>query len=439
MAKFRQPTGTQDILPADIPLRRYVEATTRHLFELYGYQEIRTPIFEYTPLFVRSIGNATDIVEKEMYTFHSSREDSAGQTKLSKGLSNQGNSFENTLTLRPELTAPVVRAYLEHHFAKSGKFQKFYYIGPIFRHERPQKGRFRQFDQIGLEVLGSHDYLIDVEVIKLSLILFHTLGIKNEQLAINSIGCPKCRASYQSVLKDSLAQHISDLCENCQHRFQRNVLRILDCKNEKCYDIVNHLISIDKFLCQDCKLHFKQLTDVLDELNISYKIDHHLVRGLDYYTKTIFEIRHNSLGARNDLGGGGRYDNLVEDLGGPPTGAMGVAIGIERIILALKSDAKHKIDALPAPGLKVFIVTVDPAVRKHAFKLLNQLREKNIPADMNYETRSLKSQMRLADRLNVSYVIIIGLDEIQKGTVKLKNMKSGVEQEIKKEAIYEML
>lgn len=432
MPKFKLPSGTQDILPADIPLRRYVEETTRRLFELYGYQEIRTPIFEYTPLFVRSIGHTTDIVEKEMYTFLSHQ----GQVEPDKS---KIKGSEDTLTLRPELTAPVVRAYLEHQLAKSNKFQKFYYIGPIFRHERPQKGRLRQFDQIGLEALGSYDYLVDIEIIKLTLLLFQTLGIKGEQLVVNSIGCPKCRVAYQTALKEALAKSVSDLCENCQRRFQHNVLRILDCKNKKCYEIASHLVPISKFLCTDCQTHFNRLTNGLDELKITYQIDPHLVRGLDYYTRTIFEVRHTTLGARNDLGGGGRYDNLVEELGGPPTGAVGVAIGVERTLLALKSAAKDKVTTLPIPKLRVFIVTVDPKARGYAFKLLSQLRERNIPADMDYEGRSLKSQMRLADRLGMPYVMIIGPDEMQKGMVKLKDMQSGREQDIKKEAIYEIL
>lgn len=418
--KYKLPPGTHDILPSEIPLWHHLEKTAHEVFQTYGYQEIRTPIFEYTSLFARSLGESSDIVEKEMYTF-------------------SANKSEESLTLRPELTAPVVRAYLEHHLNREKKFQKLYYIGPLFRHERPQKGRYRQFHQIGLEALGCYDYLVDIEIIDVTIRLFELLGIKQAQLVINSIGCPQCRPIYQNALKNNLSTIKTKLCSDCQRRFQTNILRILDCKNKTCYEITSQIPPIQTFLCKQCRNHFEQLISGLKEFDISYKIDSHLVRGFDYYTKTIFEIRHSALGSQNALCGGGRYDNLIEEFGGLPTGAVGCAIGMERVILALKAEIKNNSQVFACPPLKVFLALVEPELKMEGAKFLKELRRKGISADMDFETRSLKGQLRLANKLKVPYVIILGPEELAQGVVKLKDMSSGKEEVLKKEEVYEKI
>jgi len=426
--QVKVPTGTFDILPNDIPRWRNLEEITHRVCALYGYSEIRTPLFEYTSLFNRSVGATTDIVEKEMYTFR--------QTPNPKSqIPNAEAESEESISLRPEMTASVVRAYLEHHMEKEKKFQKFYYLGPFFRHERPQKGRYRQFHQIGVEAIGSYDALLDVEIILLSLDIIKTAGVKKSSLVINSLGCPKCVADYRKRLKTQLLKSKPVLCANCQSRLERNVLRVLDCKNPECYKITSHLPAIMDSLCPECQTHFNQVTEGLKQARIDYEIERHLVRGIDYYTRTIFEIRHASLGSQDALGGGGRYDNLVEELGGPPTGATGFALGMERILLA--SSKAQELKSSKEAGLKVFIVTVDePAspvggsARGEAFILLTNLRRQGVSADMDYEGRSLKAQFRQADKLRAQYTIIIGPDELKRGMVKLKEMASGKEEEI---------
>lgn len=416
---YKAPRGTQDILPGKIPIWRYVENTARRVCELYGYQEIRPPIFEDTNLFTRSIGAGTDIVEKEMYTF-------------------KGEKGGTSITLRPELTAPVVRAYLEHHLHKDKKFQKLYYLGPLFRHERPQKGRTRQFHQLGVEALGSYDALLDVEVIDLALIYFKTLGLDDYKLKINSIGCPTCRTKYRDILKRELTKSKPQLCEDCKKRFDRNVFRILDCKNQRCYEITTKITPLKDYLCQDCKDHFAKVSKGLQDNKIEYILDPHLVRGFDYYTKTIFEITHPVLGAQDALCGGGRYDNLVAELGGPEIGAAGFAIGLERTILVLESKNLGQADK-EVDKLKVFIAAIGENTRPYGFRLLNELRRRNIAADMDYEDRSIKAQMRLADKLKTEYVIIVGPEEMNKQTVKLKSMDSGQEKEISRQNIFDLI
>jgi histidyl-tRNA synthetase len=410
---LKAPTGTQDILPGEIPLWRLVEETARRIFERYGYQEIRTPIFEHVNLFNRSIGSTTDIVEKEMYLL---------QTK----------DEPTDLVLRPEQTASVVRAYLEHNLYQDKQFQKFYYLGPFFRHERPQKGRTRQFHQIGIEALGSHDYLVDVETIDLALTFFRTLGINNCTLNINSMGCSKCRTKYREVLQDNLIEDKSNLCETCQARFQRNLFRIMDCKNKKCREITGKTPAIKDYLCGDCQEHFTKVLTALQENSLSYVLEPHLMRGFDYYTKTIFEITHLDLGAQNALCGGGRYDDLVADLGGPAVGAVGFAIGAERTILALEAKGQNDLALAQPQPLKVFIAVISNELRTYGFNILHELRKEGVASDMDYETKSIKAQMRLANRLQAEYVVIIGPDEMKKQTVKIKHMISGIEKEVKR-------
>ncbi|MFH1227121.1 MAG: histidine--tRNA ligase [Planctomycetota bacterium] len=406
---YKAPLGTEDILSDKMPLWRFVEDTARDILERYGFSEIRTPIFEYTSLFNRSIGEVTDIVEKEMYTFQRNNED------------------KDSITLRPELTASVVRAYLEHNLDKIKRFQKLYYIGPLFRHERPQKGRKRQFHQMGVEALGSTDCLLDVEVIDLAVSFFDALGITDCQLKINSIGCPACRDIYREVLKKALEGAKASLCTTCQERYQRNVFRILDCKNPECRQVASGVEPFEKHLCIGCRKHFDGVKAGLDASGIKYQVSPQLVRGFDYYTRTIFEITHGSLGAQDAICGGGRYDNLIEEMGGEPTGAVGFALGLERTIMALES-AKATVPAGPAP--KVYIVTTGEAHRPMAFKLVKELRKRGVSADMDYELKSIKAQFRSADKIGSRFVATIGDEEAQKGTIKLKDMDKRQEQEI---------
>lgn len=415
--RLRKPQGTEDILPEQIPIWRYVEDTVHSVFERYGYSEIRTPVMEFYSVFNRSVGEATDIVEKEMYLIRS------------KG---ESNDDKDLIALRPELTAPIVRAYLENNFDKNKIFQKLYYFGPLFRHDRPQKGRLRQFHQIGVEALGSYDALLDVEVMDMAMSFLESLGINDSQLNINSMGCPECRKAYGEAIRKQLSKSLNELCENCQRRFDKNIFRILDCKDKKCYEVTSYLEPLDKYLCQSCKEHFEKVQKGLNDNKIVYRLDKHLVRGFDYYTKTVFEITHSSLGAQNALGGGGRYDNLIEQFDGPATGAVGFAMGVERIIEVIKKE-------IPRTGPTVYVVVTDESLKPEVFKVVRDLRRHSISADMDYEAKSLKAQFRNADRLKAKFVAIIGQDELAKESIKLKEMKSGVEQTIKLTSLIESI
>lgn len=407
---FRAPRGTEDVLPTKWALWRKLEGIGRQEFELCGYYEIRTPIFEDTRLFVRSIGEATDIVEKEMYTF--------------------ADSEDSSITLRPENTAPVMRAYLEYELYKTKKFQKFYYIGPQFRKERPQAGRLRQFHQMGIEAVGATDPLLDVETISIATRIFDRIGLKGYKVKINSIGCEKCRPVFRNTLKEKLFEHEKGLCDLCQSRLNRNVFRILDCKNEKCKTISHHMPSINDYLCGECQSHAKAVMEALLEIGIPFIVDAHLVRGLDYYTKTVYEITHSSLGARDAICAGGRYDNLISDIGGPPIGSVGFAIGMEATILALENVmAKNKsiYQEVSVPSPLVYVVFIGEETKKRCFYLLNLLRKADISADFDYEGRSPKAQMRTANKLGVKYVVVLGPDELARGDVKVKVMETGEE------------
>lgn len=416
---FKAPRGTEDVLPERWALWRKLEEAGRKEFELCGYYEIRTPIFEDTRLFVRSIGEATDIVEKEMYTF--------------------ADSEDSSITLRPESTAPVMRAYLEYELHKTKKFQKFYYIGPQFRKERPQAGRLRQFHQMGLEAVGASDPLLDVETISVATRIFDRIGLKGYTVKINSIGCEKCRPVFRSILKEKLCEHEKALCELCQSRLNRNVFRILDCKNEKCKTISHHMPSINDYLCGECQTHAKSVREALLEIGIPYIVDAHLVRGLDYYTKTVYEITHSSLGARDAICAGGRYDNLISDIGGPSIGSVGFAIGMEATILALENVTakKNKLinQEICGPSPMVYIVSIGEETRKQCFSLLNLLRRSNISADFDYEGRSPKAQMRTANKLGVKHVIVLGPDEMARGDIKIKIMETSEEISLKQSEV----
>jgi histidyl-tRNA synthetase len=402
--KISAPRGMPDILPAEMSLVRLIERTAHRVFQRYGYEEIRTPLFEETRLFVRGIGEATDIVEKEMYTF-------AEQ--------------DSSLTLRPEATAPVVRAAVEHDLLKQKGFWKLYYVGPMFRKERPQAGRLRQFSQVGCEAIGSLDPMVDAESILLAARFFQEIGLKDVEPKLNSIGCPNCRARYRNVLLDLFVPLKSELCQDCQGRLERNVFRVLDCKNPHCKEIARKAPPMREHLDSECGEHFDAVLRFLAEAGLKFEIDDHLVRGFDYYTRTVFELVHSSLGARSAVCGGGRYDNLVAELGGPKAGCVGFAVGVVPTILALR-----KAGAAPeyaGPEMDVYVVAVNDEVRQACFKTAEQLRAAGISADLDAERRSLKAQMRSANKLGARYTLVVGPDELATGRFKLKNMKTAEE------------
>ncbi len=406
--KYQSLRGTKDILPEDIGLWQYVEGKVSEIFKNFGYREIRTPIFEMTELFVRSIGSATDIVNKEMYTFP----DRKGRS----------------LTLRPEGTAPVVRAYLQNQLYQKDEILKLYYKGPFFRYERPQAGRERQFHQFGVEVLGASSAAIDAEIIYLGYFILKSLGVDNFELLLGSVGCSDCRPEYEKLIVSTLKDDNSKLCEDCQKRYKTNPLRMLDCKNENCKKYLKKIPPFSKSLCDECKKYLNETEENLKLLKVPYTISPHLVRGLDYYTRTTFEFVYSGLGAQSTVIGGGRYDKLVEEFGGPSVPACGFAGGMERLISVLQNEKK-----IPSvsEGLDVFIIPISDNCFKTAFKLLQGIRREGISADMDYRNGSLKSQFRKADKLKTCYVIVIGEDEIKKDIVKLKDMKTGSEENIK--------
>jgi histidyl-tRNA synthetase len=396
--------GMADLLPEEISVWQMIEQTARELFARYGYREIRTPMLEPTDLFVRSVGASTDIVEKEMYTF------SIG---------------DHPQTLRPEGTAAVFRAYLQHHFHKKQPFQKLYYLGPMFRHERPQAGRLRQFHQVGVEAIGATDPILDAEVLILGAAFFRELGLSGFEIQVNSIGCPNCRPAYLDLLRRAAEPLLPGLCKNCQRRFHANALRLLDCKEAACRKALAGAPRIAEHLCAGCDEHHRVWLDTLRAQNQPFRENPFLVRGLDYYTRSVFEYTHDGVGARNAIGGGGRYDGLSETLGGPPLGAIGFALGIETTLLALKSEGKTSPD--PRPAVKLLVVTPTPDTRPQAFALLQRVRVKGIAADIEFENKSLKAQMRRADREGIPYVCFVGSDELKQNQIRLKELRQGTE------------
>ena len=398
--------GVKDIMPDEIEKWRWVENKANQVFTRYGFKEIRLPIFEKTKLFSRGIGETTDIVEKEMYTF----EDRGGEK----------------VTLRPEGTASVVRAFIEHKMYTKQTVQKFYYLGPMFRYERPQAGRFRQFYQIGVEAMGSHNPSIDAEVMIMLMEFFNVLGLKQFELQINSLGCNKCRPEYRETLKKSITNHLVDLCENCNTRYQKNPLRVLDCKIERDIEIASGFPRITDYIYNECKCHFEKVQGLLRETQIPYSINSNLVRGLDYYTHTAFEVTSRELGAQNAISGGGRYNALVEEFEGPPTPCFGFALGLERLISLIPFDKMESIETNP----DVFVVTLGEEAKLKVFNLVHQLRLGGISVERDYEGGSIKSQMRKANRSASSFALIIGENEIKSGNYQLKNMQDGKQSNI---------
>lgn len=405
--KFNAPRGTNDILPPDTLKWQYIEKKTHEIFANYNYQEIRTPIFEYTELFQRGIGEVTDIVEKEMYTF----EDKSGRS----------------ITLRPEGTASVMRSFLENKIYGQAQPTKYYYIGPMFRYERPQSGRFRQFHQLGIEALGSNDPALDVEVISVGMRLLQKFGLNEFELHLNSVGCRECRPNYVEKLKSYLNKYQDDLCVSCKDRINRNPLRVLDCKNESCTAVIKDAPKITDNLCDSCDEHFNQVQEYLDILDMDYILNPLLVRGLDYYTNTAFEIKDNALGAQNTVFGGGRYNGLAEEIGKRDLPGIGFALGIERLLLSLEAkDIQLPVES----GVDLYITVIGDKAKKESFKLLDQLRSKGFRTEIDYLDRSVGSQMKSADRMNAEYTIIIGEDELSNNSATIRNMKSGEEKQI---------
>jgi len=399
--------GAPDILPDETGKWQALEAVARDVLDRYGYAEIRTPIFERTELFVRGIGEGTDIVEKEMYTF----EDRGGES----------------LTLRPEATASMMRAYAEHNLGSKSSLVKLYLIGPMFRHERPQSGRFRQFHQVDVEAIGSPGPAVDVEVVALLHHLLEAWGLRGLSLHVNSIGDPACRPKYRDAFLAYLGTHREALCPDCHLRMTKNPLRVLDCKQPGCREIAAKAPALSGYLCDACRDHFAQVRALLDGLKIGYEVDERLVRGLDYYTRTTFEFLNPALGAQNAVAGGGRYDGLVEELGGPPTPSIGFAIGEERILTSLAAQAGP---AETPPITGVYVATAGSVDLGVAMELTQRLRRRGLRAALDLEGRSLKGQMRQANKDRFRYSLILGTEELARGQVTLKDMIGGVQQEI---------
>ena len=400
------PKGTKDITPKDVYKWQYLEAAFRDTCSRYGYGEFRTPVFEHTELFKRGIGDTTDVVQKEMYTFEIA---------------------ERSLTLKPEGTSPIVRSFIENKLYADTLPAKYYYITPCYRYEKMQKGRQREFHQFGIEVFGSNSMLADAEVINLAMDFFTGLGINNLKLHINSIGCPKCRAEYRKALQDFLRPNIDKFCSDCRERFEKNPMRILDCKVPEDKAMVEGAPVMLDYLCDDCRNAFTELQDNLKALGLEYEVDPGIVRGLDYYTKTAFEIVSSDLGAQSTVCGGGRYDNLIEEVGGPATPGVGFGLGIERLLLVLEANGIE----IKQPELcDVFIASIGDEAKFEGLKIAKDLRSRGYKVMNDVSERGLKAQFKYADRLNADYTIVIGSDEIQKGVVSLRDMKNSTQEEV---------
>jgi histidyl-tRNA synthetase len=412
MTRYNALKGIQDILPPEIYIWQKVEEVAKDVFSAYGFQELRAPIIESTDIFIRSIGETTDIVEKEMYTFS----DKAGRS----------------ITLRPEGTAPVVRCYIQNRLYDLPSPQKFFYSGPMFRYERPQKGRFRQFYQIGVEALGTSDPKLDAEILSMLRLFLERLSLKGLSYEVNSIGCEKCRPGYKKALLSFFSSKINEFCPDCKRRYEFNPLRILDCKVKECIKLRVGAPKVTDFLCKDCREHFDALLTLLRLLDFPYAINPDMVRGLDYYTRTTFEVTSKHLGAQNAVAAGGRYDRLVEEFGGPPMPAIGFAIGMERMVDLLKAS-----DKLEVPAPKVFIATIGEAAEKEGLLIAEKLRRKGLWIEIGYAGHSLRSQLRKADRLSAEYVLMIGDDEIRSWKLKWKRLSDGSQGEIPFDEVFD--
>ncbi len=402
--KYARIKGTNDIYGEEMSYWYMIEESTRKIAKLFGYSEIRTPIIEPTELFVRSVGEETDIVQKEMYTF----EDKGGRS----------------ITLRPEGTAPVVRAFIENSFINKGFPQRYFYIGPMFRYERPQKGRQRQFHQVGFELFGSESSLADAEVIYLAVKLLKEIGLTKFKVVINSIGCEKCRPQYREALKEYYAKHLDEVCDDCKRRYNTNILRLLDCKVD--VEIADKAPRSIDYLCDECKEHYNNLKKYLKMLDVDFEEDHKLVRGLDYYNRTVFEIRHDLLGAQSAIAGGGRYDRLIEMMGGKSVSALGFAMGMERLIIAMKAE---NVKVPPALVNHVYIAHVGDVIEA-ALNIAEDLRRNNITVVFDVMERGLRAQLKHADRIGALLAIIVGENELSEDFVVVKDMESGEDSKV---------
>ena len=401
----RAPKGTVDLIPGKSEKWQVVEDVFRSEAELNGFAEIRTPVFEHTELFLRGVGDTTDVVEKQMYTF----EDKGGRS----------------ITLRPEGTAGAVRAMLENGLYNAGYPVKLYYNTSCYRYEKPQAGRLRELHQFGVEMFGAAEPVADVQVIALALSAFKRLGLEDVGLQLNSIGCPECRKEYHKALKEYFTAHKEELCDTCLSRLERNPMRILDCKSPECQVVAKGAPKITDYLCEDCQTHFQKVQEYLTAMGVEFEVDPGLVRGLDYYTRTVFEFPSKSLGFA--LGGGGRYDGLVEEMGGKPTPGLGFGLGLDRILMALEAQ---QVEFPQLPKCEMYIATMGEEAQKKAFLLLDELHRCGIPADTDLCGRGLKAQMKYAGKIGAKFTMVLGDNELQEGKAEMKNMKTGEKRKI---------
>lgn len=410
------PKGTKDVLPADAYKWHFVEDTARKIAARYNLKEIRTPVFEHTELFLRGVGDTTDIVNKEMYTF------------LDKG--------ERSITLKPEGTAGVVRSFIENGLASGVLPLKMYYLTPVFRYERPQAGRLREHHQFGVEIFGGKGPETDAEVILLARDYIAALGVEGVELNLNSIGCKHCRPKFNEALKEYLRPHLPEMCDTCRSRFDKNPLRILDCKEEVCSKINENAPKTVDFFCDECREHFEKLKEILDACGVKYRLNPKLVRGLDYYSKTVFEFVSTSIGSQGTVLGGGRYDTLIENLGGPQVPAVGFGSGIERMLLVLENTGKRIPEEAP---LGAYIAGLDDEGRKAAFQLCDTLRKTGVSAEFDHAARSVKAQFKYAGKVGAKYVVVIGSNELESGEYTVKNMADSTSETVKAERVAEYL
>lgn len=410
------PKGTKDVLPNQVYRWHYVERKFDDICRRYGYKEIRTPIFEHTELINRGVGDTTDIVQKEMYTFN----DHGGRS----------------LTLKPEGTSPAVRAFVEHRMYAEVQPTKIYYDTPCFRYEKPQSGRLRQFHQFGVEIFGTPNMMADADVICLGHDFLEEMGIKDVVLEINSVGCPTCRETYRRALQDFLRPHYDELCDTCKNRFDKNPMRILDCKSQEDQDLVKDAPNMIDYLCDECASSFEEVKGHLESMGLEYTVNPRIVRGLDYYTKTAFEFVSNKIGAQGTVCGGGRYDNLCQEIGGPPIPGVGFGLGKERLLMLMEVNGVEIPEAEPSD---VFIVTMGDKGRIKGLEILRELHKKGISAQMDTLARNVKGQFKYAARLNAKKTIVIGDEELEKGVVQIKDMDRHEQQEVSFDNILEML
>lgn len=401
------PKGTKDVLPSQINKWHYVEGIFRELCSHYGFKEIRTPMFEHTELFKRGVGDTTDIVEKQMYSFQ--------------------DYGHRDITLKPEGTSPVVRSFVENKLFADVMPAKYYYVTPCFRYEKPQSGRLREFHQVGIEVFGSSDMMADAEVMALAKDFLELLGIQNLELRINSIGCPECRAKYRQALQDFLRPKYDQLCDTCKGRFERNPMRILDCKSPVCQELSQGAPYMLDYLCEECSQAFQDVKANLGAMELDYVVDPGIVRGLDYYTKTAFEFVSNTIGAQGTVCGGGRYDNLIQEVGGPATPGVGFGLGIERLLLVMESNGIEIPEEAPTD---VFVAVLGDRAKAYGQRLVHDLRKAGFRAALDLMARNIKGQFKYADRIQARYTIVIGDNELDQGKVALKTMATSQQKEI---------